>query len=95
MRRQGTKDTKDQNAIRIAAFADVIVGSAQDVLDGKADFSSIQQAHDFMSVPGKIFLLATTIVERFVWTKSQLFLEGKGNGSVINRTLSEWQYESV
>lgn len=88
LRRQGTLDTKDQNALRIAAFADVIVGSALDVANGKADFSSIQQAHDFLSTPGKILLLATTVVGAVVWTKSQLFLEGKGNGSVLNGALT-------
>lgn len=88
LRRQGTKDTKDQNVLRIAALTDLIVGSAQDVAAGKADFSSLQMAHDQIVGPGKILLLAVMITENVIWTRNQLFLEGKGNASVLNGTLT-------
>jgi hypothetical protein len=87
-RRQGSIDTSDQNATRIAAMQEAIVGSAAQVAAGQATHSSLQAAHDALSSNGRILLLVSTITENFSWTKQGIMIEGKGYGSVLNGNLT-------
>jgi hypothetical protein len=88
IRRQGVVDTSTMNATKIAAMADLIVGSAAQVAAGQASHSSLQAAHDAMTGAGRILMLVCTIAENVTWTKTNIMLEGKGRGSVLNGNLT-------
>lgn len=87
-RRQGQNDGSIQNALRLAALQEAIVGTPTQVGLGQATHSSVQAAHDAMGSAGKILMLIGTITENVVWTKSNVTLEGKGRGSVLSGSLT-------
>jgi len=60
-----------------------IVGTASDVSDGIADYTSIQAAHDAVTEPGVIVALSGTYTETITWSKSDLILEGAGRSTNI------------
>lgn len=87
-RRQGSIDTSDQNALRLAALNDVIVGTAAQVTAGQADFSSLQAAVNSLSGPGQIQILVATLTENIVLTNNEVKIVGKGHGTVLNGNFS-------
>ena len=95
VRRFGTIDTSDSNAAFLANFrfngfnfATYVVGSALQVSQGLANYTSIQAAHDALSsTGGKIFVLSGTYTENVSFTKS-VVLEGLGRSSQLAGTFS-------
>ena len=65
---------------------DAVVGTATQVLEGKATHSVLATAISAISSGGSIFLLDGTFTENITLTK-KIYLEGKGNGSVLSGTL--------
>jgi hypothetical protein len=81
-RRQGSIDTSDQNTIRLLALYDAIVGSAADVVSGRATHSTLQSAHDSISAFGKILVLPGATITSATITKV-VTIEGKGYSSQL------------
>jgi len=63
---------------------DLVVGSPSDVETGRANFTSIQSAHDALTGPGTIKLLNGTFLENISWSNNRATLVGQGNGSEIS-----------
>jgi hypothetical protein len=85
-RKQGTVDTSVGNAAKIAAMYDLVVGSSAQVLQGIANYSSINSAISNALPGSSILILAGTYTENVLINK-QVVLVGKGYTTVINGTL--------
>ncbi len=77
----------DAIAAASAFGLDIIVGSAQNVTDGVADYSVIADAITAATAGNKILILAGTFTENIAVSK-RLFIEGKGYDTVISGTLT-------
>ena len=86
IRRQGSIDTSDENALTLAAIFPIVVGNTADVTAGVANYDSIQDAHDASPAGGKIHLLRRTFTENITISK-EIYIEGQGHGSVLDGTL--------
>jgi hypothetical protein len=65
----------------------LIVGTASDVTNGIADFSSIQSAITASAAGGKITILGESFTENITVTK-KLHIVGNGHSTVINGTVN-------
>jgi len=83
VKRSGVIDTNNFNSSKISNFAEHVVGSAQAVTDGTADFSSLQSAVDAAQTGDKILMLQVSITENVTINK-KVFIEGKGNSSHLD-----------
>lgn len=87
-RMQGTIDTSDQNAAKLAVLHHAIVGSQAQVDAGAATHTSLQAAHDALTGAGTIKILVGTIVENIIWTKDDILVEGCGRGTILDGMLT-------
>lgn len=90
IRRFGTIDTSDQNALFIANYnlSNHTVGSALQVSQGLAQYSSIQAAHDALPAQGgKIVVQEAVYTESVIFTKA-VVLEGMGRNSQLTGSLT-------
>lgn len=86
-RKAGTVDTSSSNAAKIAAMFDIVVGSPTQVLQGVAQYSSINTAIQSSSTGYNILVLNGTYNET-VLVDRQVVLLGKGFSTVINGGLT-------
>ena len=82
-RKAGTIDTNSSNAAKIAAMFDIVVGSPTQVLQGVANYSSINTAIQSSSPGYNILVLNGTYTET-VTVDRQVVLFGKGFSTVIS-----------
>lgn len=68
---------------------DAIVGSAAEVTSGSADYSSLQSAINALTTGGSILLSSNySTVENITISVDNILIEGQGNKSVINGTVT-------
>jgi hypothetical protein len=85
-RKAGTVDTMSTNAAKIAAMFDAVVGSPAQVLQGVANYSSINTAIQSSLAGANILILNGSYVEAVVVDR-EIVLNGKGHGVAITGTL--------
>lgn len=88
---EGVVDTSNSNSSRISTLYEIVVGSAAQVLEGTADYSSLQSAINAATAGQKIIMLQGTISEN-ISVDRKVFIEGKGHSSVISGT---WTFTSA
>lgn len=66
---------------------DAVVGTAQDVLNGIAQYTTLQSAVTAVSADGRILLLPGTYVENVTVSK-RVYVHGQGYGSYVNGTIT-------
>lgn len=84
-RRQGSVDTASQNALRLAALHEAIVGSATQVTLGTATHSTVTAAIADLATDGQLTILKGTYVENVIVTK-RLKIQGQSYGTLISGT---------
>jgi hypothetical protein len=85
-KRQGSIDTKSENAAKLLAMYTAIVGSSSQVAIGAATHTSITSAIADISAGQSILVLAGTYTENVTMNKACV-IEGQGNASVISGNL--------
>ncbi len=86
--RQGSIDSNSNNALKLTALVDIVVGSTAQVAAGIASYSSLQAAVSVASPGQKIVFLAGATVTESVTISVPVIITGHGTSSIINGNLT-------